>query len=69
MELTPGQSCAPNALPLEDYLNETMLLLETSPQTTEILVERVTQQRLAERNRSQEVFFKRFNDTLAALAD
>ncbi len=38
----------PNAMPLDEYISETMQLLRTQPDAPEILVERVKRQRLAE---------------------
>ncbi|WP_368498471.1 SDR family oxidoreductase [Herbiconiux sp. A18JL235] len=38
----------PHAMPLDDYLDETMHLLETQPEAQQILVERVKRQRFAE---------------------
>lgn len=40
-ELMPGHQDDPSALPLDEYIDETMTLLETQPDATEILVERV----------------------------
>ncbi|MDQ3641721.1 MAG: SDR family NAD(P)-dependent oxidoreductase, partial [Actinomycetota bacterium] len=38
------------AMPLDDFLSETMALLETQPDAEQILVERVKRQRFAEAN-------------------
>jgi uncharacterized oxidoreductase len=46
----PAQATDPHAMPLKDYISETMHLLEITPDATEILVERVKRQRFAERN-------------------
>ncbi|BDP42039.1 oxidoreductase [Deinococcus aetherius] len=43
-----GQASDPNAMPLVDFIGETMRLLETFPDATEILVERVKPLRFAE---------------------
>lgn len=48
--LQPGQENAEDALPLEDYLDEVMTLLDTQPDGDEILVERVKFLRYPERN-------------------
>jgi len=40
-DLMPGHQDDPTALPLDEYIDETMTLLETQPDATEILVERV----------------------------
>ncbi|GGF47538.1 oxidoreductase [Azorhizobium oxalatiphilum] len=63
------QAKDPMAMPLADYLAETMQLLEAQPDAEEILVERVHRQRFAERNGEHATFFKMFNDmTYAARA-
>ena len=40
-DLMPGQRANPRAMPLEDFLRESMSLLTTDGSTTEVLVERV----------------------------
>ncbi len=50
-----------NAMPLDEYLSETMHLLQTEPDAQEILVERVKPMRFAERGDFYE-FFKARND-------
>lgn len=47
-DLTPGQSTRANYLPLDDYADEVMALLEAQPDATEILVERVKFLRFSE---------------------
>lgn len=47
-ELTPGQSTREHFMPLDQYIDETMALLQGQPTPPEILVERVRFQRLAE---------------------
>ncbi|MBX4899688.1 MULTISPECIES: SDR family oxidoreductase [Rhizobium] len=47
-ELTPGQSKVPVALPLPDFINEVVALLQEQPTPREILVERAAFQRNAE---------------------
>lgn len=59
-ELTPGQSRREQFMPLDQYIDETMALLQTQPTPPEILVERVKFQRWAEVE-------GRFDRTLAAL--
>lgn len=49
-ELMPGQSQIEAFLPLEDYIGETMALLEAQPDATEILVDRVKPLRFSEVN-------------------
>jgi uncharacterized oxidoreductase len=60
------QANDPNAMPLTDFIDETMSILKSSPDATEICVERVNRLRLAERNGGYETFFNQFNDTLSA---
>ena len=62
----PGQASDPAAMPLNDYIAETMTILETSPDATEICVERVKPLRFAEANGGYDAFFKTFNDAMAA---
>ncbi|MEW1962921.1 SDR family NAD(P)-dependent oxidoreductase [Microbacterium sp. NPDC077644] len=40
-DLMPGHADDPHAMPLDDYIDETMSILETQPDATEVLVERV----------------------------
>jgi uncharacterized oxidoreductase len=47
-DLTPGQRDNPRALPLDDFIRESMALLATDQAGDEILVERVKMQRTAE---------------------
>lgn len=49
-ELTPGQSTREGYMPLEDFINETMALFQQQPTPREILVERVSFLRWAERD-------------------
>lgn len=65
----PRQAQDPNAMPLEDFIAETMHLLTTLPDATEILVERVKPLRFAEVNGDYNGFFKRFNDAQSAHKD
>jgi uncharacterized oxidoreductase len=64
----PRQAGDPNAMPLKDFIAETMKILETSPQSTEICVERVKPLRFAEANGSYDAFFQRFNEAMTAAA-
>ena len=61
----PAQASDPNAMPLEDYIEETMNILETTPDVTEVIVERVKPQRFAEASGGYDTFFKKFNDAMA----
>jgi uncharacterized oxidoreductase len=60
------QANDPNAMPLKDYIAETMNILKTSPGASEICVERVKPLRFAEANGGYDAFFKNFNDRIAA---
>jgi uncharacterized oxidoreductase len=62
----PGQAKDPNAMPLKDFIAETMNILKTSPDATEICVERVKPLRFAEANGGYDAFFKNFNDATTA---
>lgn len=53
-ELMPGGSQIESFLPLEDYISETMALLASQPDATEILVERVKPLRFSEMNGTYE---------------
>lgn len=57
----PGQASDPHAMPLGDFIGETMRLLETSPDATEILVERVKPLRFAEVNGNFDAVFGQMN--------
>ena len=61
----PEQAKNPNYMPLKDFIDETMNLLTTSPDATEILVEQVKPLRFAEANGGYDGFFKQFNDALS----
>jgi uncharacterized oxidoreductase len=64
----PRQANDPNAMPLEDFIAETMNILKTSPDTAEICVERVKPLRFAEAAGGYDASFKNFNDRIAAVA-
>ena len=53
------------AMPLKEFIDEVMNILETSPDAVEICVERVKLLRFAEKNGSYDAIFGQFNDTLA----
>jgi uncharacterized oxidoreductase len=53
-------------MPLQDYITEVMFILKTSPDVTEICVERVKPLRFAEANGGYDSFFTKFNDAFAA---
>jgi uncharacterized oxidoreductase len=62
------QASDPNAMPLKDFISETMNILENSPSATEICVERVKPLRFAEKSGQYAAFFKNFNDGTTAAA-
>ena len=64
----PQQACNPNAMPLKDFIAETMHILETSPDSTEICVDRVKPLRFAEVNGNYDGFFRSFNSAMHAAA-
>lgn len=47
-DLMPGQAANPRAMPLNEFISETMALLQNRPSPAEILVDRVNFQRRAE---------------------
>jgi uncharacterized oxidoreductase len=59
-ELQGDRGNNPKAMPLSEYLAETMELLKSTPQAPEILVERAKSMRFAERD-NYDVFFERYN--------
>ena len=61
----PEQASNPDYLPLGDFIAETMNILGTSPEVTEVLVERVKPLRFAEANGGYDAFFKQFNDAVS----
>jgi uncharacterized oxidoreductase len=56
----------PNAVPLDDYIAETMTLLQTQPEATEIVVERAKRFRFAERDGVYDDIYPRFNQAMTA---
>jgi uncharacterized oxidoreductase len=62
-----AQASDPRAMPLADYLNETIEILKTQPNVTEVLVERVKPLRFAEQNGPEKyaAFFQQFNDAMS----
>jgi uncharacterized oxidoreductase len=61
-ELTgPQQAADPRAMPLADYISETVTLIDTPPTSGEILVENVLPLRWAERNGNFEQIFDNLN--------
>ena len=64
----PRMASDPNAMPLKDFIAESMKILKTSPEATEICVERVRPLRFAEASGGYDAFFKKFNDMMTAAA-
>ena len=64
----PQMAKDPMAMPLKEFIDETMHILKNSPNALEICVERVKPLRFAEASGGYDAFFKNFNDTLAARA-
>lgn len=60
------QANDPNAMPLADFIAETIALLAAQPDAKEILVERVKPLRFAEKSGDYDGFYKKFNDTMVA---
>lgn len=60
------QASDPMAMPLKDFIDEVMNILETSPDSVEICVERVKPLRFAEKNGAYDAIFGQFNNPLAA---
>lgn len=61
----PQQATNPGYMPLDDFIAETVQILETTPDATEIRVERVKPLRFAEANGNYDAFFERFNSGAA----
>jgi uncharacterized oxidoreductase len=61
----PAQAADPMAMPLADYISETIAILERDPDVTEVIVERLEPQRFAEARNEYDAFFKRYNDALS----
>ena len=60
------QARDPNAMPLAQFISETMNILRTSPNATEICVDRVKPLRFAEAGGNYEEVYKTFNGRIAA---
>jgi uncharacterized oxidoreductase len=61
-----AQAADPRAMPLKEFLDETIDLIKTQPNATEILVERVKPLRYAEHSGVEKytTFFQQFNDAM-----
>lgn len=62
----PGQASDPNAMPLKDFIAESMRILTNSPALNEICVERVKPLRFAEAKGIYDKMFKTYNDATAS---
>ncbi|HEX6773099.1 MAG TPA: SDR family oxidoreductase [Acidobacteriaceae bacterium] len=60
------QASDPRAMPLKDFIDETMKILREQPEAKEILVERVHPLRFAERSGKFDEAFRQFNDAMMA---
>jgi uncharacterized oxidoreductase len=56
----------PRAMPLDEYVTETMTVLQTQPQADEIVVERVKRFRFAERDGVYDNIYPAFNEAMTA---
>jgi len=67
-DIIPGHRDDPTAMPLDDYIDETMSILETQPEVTEVQVERVKFLRYGEARGDQAQVISALNgsDVLAA---
>lgn len=61
----PSQAVDPRAMPLPDFIKETMAILDTTPDTDEVLVARVLPLRHAERG-DYPALYRSFNELVAA---
>ena len=64
----PKQASDPNAMPLKDFIAETMRILTNSPDMTEICVERVKPLRFAEAKGTYDALYKKYNDATGVTA-
>jgi uncharacterized oxidoreductase len=60
-ELQGDRGMNPKAMPLTEYIAETVAILKGSPETTEVVVERAKPMRFAELG-DYDAFYKRYND-------
>jgi uncharacterized oxidoreductase len=59
-----GRGFDSRAMPLDEYIEETMTLLQTQPQADEIIVDRVKGFRFAERDGTYDDIYPRFNQIM-----
>ena len=55
----------PRAMPLDEYISETMAVLTNSPEATEVVIDRAKPMRFAERG-DYDAFFSKYNDGWSA---
>jgi uncharacterized oxidoreductase len=68
-ELQGERAMNPKAMPLDEYIAETMSILEKSPDATEIVAERAKPLlRFTDRGAAYDEFYAKFNEQSAALA-
>ena len=67
--LQGGRGFDPRGMPLDDFINETMTLLQTKPDAAEIVVERAKGFRFAERDGAFDEIYPVFNEKMTADAD
>ena len=56
-------------MPLDEYITETMTLLQTKPEADEIVVERAKGLRFAERDGTYDDIYPAFNEKMTAPLD
>ncbi|MDT5278298.1 MAG: putative oxidoreductase, partial [Mycobacterium sp.] len=59
----------PRGMPLDEYITETMTLLQTNPEADEIVVERAKGFRFAERDGAYDDIYPAFNERMTAALD
>jgi uncharacterized oxidoreductase len=59
----------PRGMPLDEFVSETMMLLQTTPEANEIVVERAKGFRFAERDGAFDEIYPVFNETMTASID
>jgi uncharacterized oxidoreductase len=67
--LQGGRGFDPRGMPLDEFISETMALLQTRPEADEIVVERAKGFRFAERDGAFDEIYPAFNETMTAEPD
>jgi uncharacterized oxidoreductase len=65
-ELQGERGMHPRAMPLNEYLSETIAILKNSPEVTEVVIDRARPMRFAERG-DYDAFFNKYNDGWVSL--